>query len=156
MPTVADIYAKISPYIAGKPGAGAAARLHARILRASGGKLAGRMLGVQSDVLVLRTVGRRSGKPRDAPMFCLDYEGGYVVVASNGAAPHTPAWWHNLQDHPDAEAFVRGASHPVRARAASEQEVNELWPRFVQLYSGYEHYKSIATRELPVVILEPR
>ena len=74
MPTVADVYAKISPYIAGKPGAGAAARLHARILRASRGKLAGRMLGVESDVLVLRTVGRRSGKQRDAPMFCLDYE----------------------------------------------------------------------------------
>lgn len=156
MPSVADIYAKISPYLAEKPGAAAATRLHARILRATGGKVSGRVLGVQTDVLVLRTIGRRSGKPRDAPMFSLPHGEGYAVVASNGAAKHTPAWWHNLQDQPEAEAFVRGASHPVRARAATEQEINELWPRFVELYSGYEHYKSIATREMPVVILEPR
>lgn len=156
MPSVADVYAKISPYLAAKPGAAAATRLHARILRATRGKTSGRVLGVQGDVLVLRTIGRRSGKPRDAPMFSLDHGEGYAVVASNGAAKHTPAWWHNLQDQPEAEAFVRGASHLVRARAATEREVSELWPRFVALYSGYEHYKSIATREMPVVILEPR
>jgi deazaflavin-dependent oxidoreductase (nitroreductase family) len=156
VPTVADVYAKVSPYLAGRPGAAAATRLHARLLRASGGKIAGRVLGVPGDVLVLRTTGRRSGQSRDAPMFCLEHGDGYAVVASNGAAKHTPAWWHNLQDQPDAEAFVRGVSHPVRARAATEQEVAELWPRFVALYGGYEHYKSIATRELPVVILDPR
>jgi F420H(2)-dependent quinone reductase len=112
--------------------------------------------GVEADVLVLRTTGRRSGKQRDAPMFFLVQGTAFAVVASNGAAEHTPAWWFNLQDRPEAEAFVRGVSHPVRARAASEAEVEELWPRFVALYRGYEHYKSIATRELPVVILEPR
>ncbi|HEV3070760.1 MAG TPA: nitroreductase/quinone reductase family protein [Solirubrobacteraceae bacterium] len=156
MPSLADVYAKISPYLAEKPGAAAATRLHARILRATGGRISGRVLGVQTDVLVLRTIGRRSGKPRDAPMFSLKHGDGYAVVASNGAAKHTPAWWHNLQAQPDAEAFVAGKSYPVRARAASAQEVNELWPRFVQIYSGYEYYKSIATRDLPVVILEPR
>jgi deazaflavin-dependent oxidoreductase (nitroreductase family) len=156
MPTVADVYAKVSPYLASKPGAGMATRLHARILRATNGKVTGRVLGVEGDVLVLRTVGRRSGKQRDSPMFCLSYGDGYAVVASNGAAKHTPGWWHNLQDRPEAEAFIGGRSRPVRARAASEQEVSELWPRFVALYRGYEHYKSIATRELPVVILEPR
>jgi deazaflavin-dependent oxidoreductase (nitroreductase family) len=67
-----------------------------------------------------------------------------------------PAWWFNLQDHPNADALVRGRTHPVRARAATEAEITELWPRLVELYSGYEHYRSIATRELPVVILEPR
>jgi deazaflavin-dependent oxidoreductase (nitroreductase family) len=111
---------------------------------------------VQDDVLILRTVGRRSGKPRESPMFCLRHGDGFAVVASNGASKHTPGWWHNLQDQPEAEAFVRGVSYAVRARAATEQEVHELWPRFVALYSGYEHYKSIATRELPMVILEPR
>jgi deazaflavin-dependent oxidoreductase (nitroreductase family) len=156
MPSIADVYAKISPYLAEKPGAGTATRLHARILRASRGKVTGRVLGVRSDVLVLRTIGRRSGKPRDSPMFCLPYHAGYAVVASNGAAKHTPGWWYNLQDRPQAEAFVQGRSQLVLARAATEQEVSELWPRFVALYRGYEHYKSIATRELPVVILEPR
>jgi deazaflavin-dependent oxidoreductase (nitroreductase family) len=123
-------------------------------VRRSGGRLAGRALG--ADILVLRTTGRRSGQLRDAPMFFLAHGDGFAVVASNAASKRPPAWWLNLQDHPEAEALVGGTSHPVRARLASEQEVAELWPRFVKLYSGYDYYRSIATRELPVVILEPR
>jgi deazaflavin-dependent oxidoreductase (nitroreductase family) len=113
------------------------------------------MLG-DVEILVLRTIGRKSGSPRDAPMFFLEHGEGFAVVASNAASKAPPAWWLNLQAQPDAEAFVHGVSHSVRARAASEEELRELWPRFVALYSGFEHYRSIATRELPVVILEPR
>jgi deazaflavin-dependent oxidoreductase (nitroreductase family) len=109
-----------------------------------------------ADVLVLRTVGRRSGQPHDSPVFFVSHGDGFAVVASNAASARTPAWWFNLQDHPDADALVRGRTHPVCARAATEQEVSELWPQLVKLYSGYDHYKSIAKRELPVVILEPR
>jgi F420H(2)-dependent quinone reductase len=109
-----------------------------------------------ADVLVLRTTGRRSGQPRDSPMFFVPHGDGFAVVASNAASIRTPAWWHNLQAHPDAEALVHGRTHPVRARAATDEEVAELWPQLVALYRGYDHYKSIATRELPVVILEPR
>jgi F420H(2)-dependent quinone reductase len=89
-------------------------------------------------------------------MFFLHNGDGFAVVASNAASRRPPAWWLNLQAHPEADALVRGRSHPVAAREASEREAAELWPRFVELYSGYEHYRSIATRELPVVILEPR
>jgi deazaflavin-dependent oxidoreductase (nitroreductase family) len=154
MSRVADFYARISPYVAHRPGSTQASRAHAWLVRRSGGRLAGRALG--ADILVLRTTGRRSGQLRDAPMFFLDHGDGFAVVASNAASKRPPAWWLNLQDRPEAEALVGGTSHPVRARPASEQEVADLWPRFVKLYSGYDHYKSIATRELPVVILEPR
>ena len=116
--------------------------------------MGGRALG--ADILVLRTVGRRSGQPRDAPMFFVPHGEGFAVVASNAASTRAPAWWFNLQDHPDVDALVRGRSYPVHARAATEREVSELWPQLVDLYSGYEHYKSIAKRELPVVVLEPR
>jgi hypothetical protein len=51
---------------------------------------------------------------------------------------------------------VLGTSHPIRARPASETETAALWPRFVAMYAGYDHYRSITTRTLPVVILEPR
>ena len=105
---------------------------------------------------MLRTTGRRSGEPRDAPVFFVPHGDGFAVVASNGASKRTPAWWLNLQAEPDAEAHVRGTSHPVRARLATAAEIEELWPRFVGVYSGYAHYKAIATRELPVVVLEPR
>jgi deazaflavin-dependent oxidoreductase (nitroreductase family) len=149
---VADFYARLTPYLAHRPGTARATQVHAWIVRRTGGRLGGRALG--ADVLVLRTLGRRSGQWRDAPVFFVPRDDGFAVVASNAASARPPAWWLNLQDHPDADALVRGRTHPVRARPATGEEITELWPRLVELYSGYEHYRSIATRELPVVILD--
>jgi deazaflavin-dependent oxidoreductase (nitroreductase family) len=154
MPDLSNFYARISPHVAHRPGSALGAKAHAWVVRRTGGRLGGRAFG--AEILVLRTTGRRSGEPRDAPMFYLRHNGGFAVIASNAASKRVPAWWLNLQADPDVEALVRGVSYTVRARAASEQEVAELWPAFVKLYSGYDHYKSIATRELPVVLLEPR
>jgi deazaflavin-dependent oxidoreductase (nitroreductase family) len=148
------IYARVSPYLAHRPGSAWSTKAHAWVVRRTGGRVGSRAFGVQ--ILVLRTIGRRSGERRDAPMFFLDHEEGFAVVASNGASKRTPAWWLNLQAAPDAEALVRGITYLVKARAASEQEAAALWPSFVKLYSGYDYYKSIATRELPVVILDRR
>jgi F420H(2)-dependent quinone reductase len=150
----ADIYARLSPYLAHRPGSALATRAHAWLVRRTGGLLGGRVLG--GDVLVLRTVGRRSGQWRDAPVFFVSHGDGFAVVASNAASRRPPAWWLNLKDCPDAEALVHGRTRLVCARRATEEEIAELWPRLLERYSGYEHYRSIATRELPVVILEPR
>ncbi|HXB65845.1 MAG TPA: nitroreductase family deazaflavin-dependent oxidoreductase [Solirubrobacteraceae bacterium] len=154
MLSLADAFARISPHLAHRPGSARATQAHATIVRLTGGRIGGRALG--SDILVLRTTGRHSGQPRDAPLLFLAHGESFVIVASNAASTRRPAWWFNLQEHPDAEALVRGRTHPVRARAATKEERTELWPRLVDLYSGYAHYKSIATRELPVVILDPR
>jgi F420H(2)-dependent quinone reductase len=123
-------------------------------MRRSGGRLGGRLLG--APVLVLRTIGRRSGQPRESPAFYVSHNDDFVVVASNAASREFPAWWLNLQANPDADALVKGQWRPVRARRATEAEVAEVWPKLVSIYRGYDHYKSIATRELPVVLLEPR
>lgn len=154
MSAVTDFYGRITPYLAHRPGTALATRGHAWLVRRTGGRLGGRLAG--AEVLVLRTTGRRSGEPRDAPVFFVRHGDGYAIVASNGASKRPPAWWFNLQAQPDADALVRGSSHPVRARPATSEEADELWPRFVRVYSGYAHYKAIATRELPVLILEPR
>ena len=154
MSLLADVYARISPHLAHRPGARSATRAHAWLLRKSGGRLGVRMLGV--DILVMRTTGRRSGQSRESPAFYITHRDGFVVCPSNAASRATPAWWLNLQADPDAEVLVRGKWSPVRARRASDQESAELWPRFVDAYRGFDHYKSIATRELPVVLLEPR
>jgi deazaflavin-dependent oxidoreductase (nitroreductase family) len=151
---VADVFARVTPYLAHRPGSARATQAHAWLLRRTGGRLGGRALG--ADVLVLRTTGRHTGQHRDTPLFFLRHGDGFAVVASNAASTRPPAWWLNLQADPDADAQAQGRTCPVRARAATREEVAELWPRFVRLYGGYEHYRSIATRELPVVILEPR
>jgi F420H(2)-dependent quinone reductase len=154
MSRLADAYARISPRLAHRPGATAFSRTHARLLQLTGGRLGKRFMG--ADVLVLRTIGRRSGKPRQSPMFYVPHRGGYAVVASNAASRRVPAWWLNLQTQPEAEATVGDGWQPVRAREATAAEHEELWPSFVRMYSGYDHYKEIATREMPVVVLEPR
>jgi F420H(2)-dependent quinone reductase len=154
MSRLADAYARISPRLAHRPGATAFSRAHARLLQLTGGRLGKRFMG--ADVLVLRTVGRRSGKSRQSPMFYLPYRDGYAVVASNAASRRVPAWWLNLRARPEAEATVGHGWRPVRAREASAQEREELWPSFVDMYRGYDHYKEIAKRDMPVVVLEPR
>jgi deazaflavin-dependent oxidoreductase (nitroreductase family) len=154
MSRFADAYARISPRLAHRPGATAFSRAHARLLELSGGRLGKRFMG--ADVLVLRTVGRRSGKRRQSPMFYLPHRGGYAVVASNAASKRVPAWWLNLQAQPEVEATVGNGWRAVRAREATAEERDELWPSFVEMYRGYDHYKEIASREMPVVVLEPR
>jgi deazaflavin-dependent oxidoreductase (nitroreductase family) len=152
---MADLYARVSPRLAHGPGSSAFSRTHAWLLRRTGGRLGRRFMG--GDVLVLRTVGRRSGEPREAPMFYVPFRDGWAVVASNAASQRPPAWWLNLQALPDAHALVPGGSWTaVHARRAAESERDELWPRFVAMYSGYDRYAEIATREMPVVVLEPR
>ncbi len=154
MSRLVDLYARISPKLAHKPGSTAATRIHARIHRFTGGRIGSRVLG--ADVLTLRTTGRRSGQHRDSPVFYLQDAANYAIVASNAGSSRPPAWWLNLQAQPDGEACVRGTTHPIRARPANEAEATTLWPRFVAMYAGYDHYRSITTRTLPVVILEPR
>jgi F420H(2)-dependent quinone reductase len=154
MSRLADAYARISPRFAHRPGATALSRAHAWLMRSTGGRIGKRFLG--ADVLVLRTVGRRSGQQRESPMFYVPCGDGYAVVASNAASRRMPAWWLNLQASPDAEASVGEGWRPVRAREATAEERAELWPRFVAMYRGYDHYKEIAKRDMPVVVLEPR
>jgi F420H(2)-dependent quinone reductase len=151
---VADIYARVSPLLAHRPGATLGSRAHAWVFRRTGGRVGRRFMGAQ--VLVLRTTGRRSGEPREAPMFYVRHGDGFAVVASNAASARRPAWFHNLEARPEADVLVDGESHPVRGRRATADEERELWPRFVEIYRGYDHYREIAKRELPVVVLEPR
>ncbi|HTA13790.1 MAG TPA: nitroreductase family deazaflavin-dependent oxidoreductase [Solirubrobacteraceae bacterium] len=154
MGRIAEIYARASPKLAHKPGSTEASRLHAWIYRKTHGKVGGRLLG--ADVLTLRTTGRRSGQPRDSPMFYIRDGNSYAVVPSNAGSTRPPAWWLNLQANPEAQAHVGNATLGVHARLASESETERLWPRLVEMYAGYDHYRSIATRAMPVVILEPR
>ena len=86
----------------------------------------------------------------------VEHGDGYAVVASNGASPRPPAWWLNLQAHRDCQALVAGRWRALHAREATDDEAADRWPRLNATHVGFEHYREIATRDLPVVILEPR
>lgn len=108
-------------------------------------------------MLLLRTVGRRSGQPRTAALLYVRDGDGYAVIASKGGAPHHPGWFHNLTAHPDVEIQVGRERIPVRARVAHGKERARLWARADEVNQGqYAEYQSRTSRVIPVIVLEPR
>jgi F420H(2)-dependent quinone reductase len=118
----------------------------------------GRMkVAMGQPILLLHTVGARSGEPRTSPLLYTPHGEGFVVVASKAGASHHPAWYHNLRAHPDAVAVeVGGRRIPVRPRLVEGAERADLWRRVNDNYNGYETYQGRAgSRTIPVVLLEP-
>jgi deazaflavin-dependent oxidoreductase (nitroreductase family) len=79
---------------------------------------------------------------------------GFVVIASNAGAESDPAWWRNLQAHPDATVREGRATHAVRMRRLDGAEREGAWQRAVAAYSGYAKYQDKTTRTIPVALLE--
>ncbi len=108
-------------------------------------------------MLLLRTVGRRSGRPRTSALLYVRDGDGYVVVASKGGDPHHPGWFHNLMADPDVEIQVGRERRAVRARVAEGAERSRLWTRADEVNHGqYSVYQTRTDREIPVVVLTPR
>jgi deazaflavin-dependent oxidoreductase (nitroreductase family) len=129
-------------------------RLHARVFRATGGRIGGRLVGL--DVLLLTTTGRRSGLARTTPMPYFRDGERLVIVGSNGGADTDPAWWLNLQSHPDAEVVIGRDRLAVRAALASPEDRARLWPALKRWNPNYARYEKKTPREIPVVLLTPR
>jgi deazaflavin-dependent oxidoreductase (nitroreductase family) len=130
-------------------------RVHRGLLRISGGRIGSRFGSMP--VVELHTIGRTSGERRSAMLTAPVHEDGrYVLVASKGGDPRHPSWYLNLVKNPHVEVTVGGRTVPMRARTATPAERAELWPRITRAYRGYAGYQRKTTREIPVVICEPR
>lgn len=128
--------------------------LHKAVLRASGGRVLGRLAGMP--VLVLTTTGRRTGATRTTVLTTPVHDGDRVVlVASFGGDDRHPAWFWNLQEHPDVTVEMGGRTRAMRARVATATERDGLWPAVIAAYGGYDSYRRNTDRVIPVVILEP-
>lgn len=132
---------------------GAAGKVHTSVYRASGGKVLGRMLG--SEVLLLNTVGRKTGQERTTPLLYLQDGDGYAIVASKGGSPKHPAWYHNLNANPETTIEVGNKKIPVRAEEVHGEEKRRLWRGLVRMYPSYEDYQKKTDREIPVLLLKP-
>ncbi len=130
------------------------ARIHTWLYRATGGWVGGRADGME--VLLLSVRGRRSGRILTRPLPFFRDGDRLLVVGSFGGAPRDPAWCLNLDRHPEALVQVHRARIPVRARRAAGAERERLWRRITQQEPRFQAYQSRTTREIPVVVLEPR
>jgi F420H(2)-dependent quinone reductase len=129
-------------------------RMHAALFTRTKGRLGRRFLG--RPVLVLRTVGRRSGQVRESPMFFLELGGSYAVVASNAGSHTTPAWLLNARAAGGAEVVLGGREVTVDVREATPEGRERLWPRLDAFYEGYADYRAYTSREIPIALLTPR
>jgi F420H(2)-dependent quinone reductase len=127
--------------------------VHAGVYRATGGKLFGRM--GKSPILLLNTVGRKTGRKRTSPLlYVMDGED-FVIIASMGGAPTHPAWYLNLKANPDATVEAGDREVRVRAEEADSQEKARLWQKMVEMYPTYDDYQRKTKREIPLLVLHP-
>jgi F420H(2)-dependent quinone reductase len=128
---------------------------HVFIYQATHG-LIGHRVPFAPPMLLLDHVGARSGRRRTSALAYVRDGESYVVIASKGGHPRNPGWFHNLRAHPDTTIQVGSAHHAVRARVATPEERERLWPRAVAVWGPYESYQRRTQRQIPLVILEPR
>ena len=111
---------------------------------------------VGQQVLVVETIGGKSGQRRRIPLVYITDGDRIVLVASKGGAAKNPAWYHNLKANPEVQVWAKGRSGRYRAREAEGEERERLWAEAVDYYAGYETYQSrTGGRRIPVMVLEP-
>jgi F420H(2)-dependent quinone reductase len=126
---------------------------HAGVYRATGGKLFGRM--GKSPILLLNTVGRKTGRKRTSPLlYVMDGED-FVVIASKGGAPTHPAWYMNLMANPEATVEIGDREVRVEAEVADPEDKPRLWQKMVEMYPTYDDYQRKTEREIPLLVLRP-
>jgi F420H(2)-dependent quinone reductase len=130
-------------------------RAHARLIRWTGGRIRRSFVFTGGmPLLVLTSIGRKSGKRRSTPLGYLSWGNGYAVIASNAGSDRVPAWWLNLQADPEAEVLADRTRRTVRARRANAAEGDMVWAEFARLNPGFDEYRRLTDRPIPVVILE--
>ena len=106
--------------------------------------------------LWLTTTGRRTGRPRSVVLGYFEDGPNLVSMAMNGWGVGEPAWWLNLQAHPDAVVELKTGRREVRARAAVGEERQRLWQRWREIDRNLDGYAARRPTETAVVVLEPR
>jgi F420H(2)-dependent quinone reductase len=127
--------------------------LNTLLIRASGGRFGSR-LGTQQ-ILLLRHVGRKSGKPYVTPIAYFYVDGIYMVVASNWGKDYDPAWLRNVLAHSRTLIEVQGQAIAVTACQASAAEYAHLWQYATEHHPPYLDYQKMTTRHIPIVVFTP-
>lgn len=120
---------------------------------ANDGKVGGRFEG--KTLLLLHTIGAKSGQERVNPVAYVKDDGRYVVIASKGGAPTNPDWYYNLVANPDVKIEVGTETLPVHAEVMEDPERTRLYNKMVEMMPGFNDYRNKTTRKIPVFVLTP-
>jgi deazaflavin-dependent oxidoreductase (nitroreductase family) len=123
----------------------------------TGGREANTLLDTGLPIIIVTTLGNRTGNIRKTPLMRVEHDGEYALVASMGGAPKHPVWYHNLVAHPDAVQLQDGPEpFPVEVREAHDAEREEWWDRAVAAYPPYAEYQEKTSRTIPVFVARRR
>ena len=129
------------------------ARRQAERFEATNGTEAGDLRG--RPIIVLTSVGARTGKLRKTALMRVEHDGVYAVVASLGGAPKNPVWYYNLKVNPRVELQDGPTKHEYIAREVTGDEKSPWWARAVETWPDYARYQTRTKRQIPVFVLEP-
>ncbi len=129
-------------------------KLNVPVYRLTRGRVFGKV--GKAPVLLLTSIGRRSGQPRTAPVVYLADGERVVIIGSNAGNAKAPAWSYNLKDNPDAEIEIGAQRRLVRARVSDGDERAQLWLKMNQQYAGFDDYDERTSRDIAVFVLDPR
>ncbi len=146
-------YAKFSNTV-GARGLRLIGKLNTPAYKLSGGRI-GAKVG-DAPVLLLTTIGRKSGEPRTAPIVYLERGEAMILIDTNAGNEKLPGWSHNLKANPRAEVQVGRRKLEVSARVAAGAERAELWRACNEQYGGFDEYITWMERKPSVWVLEPR
>ncbi len=106
-------------------------------------------------VILLTTIGAKSGKIRKTPLMRVEHDGEYAVVASLGGAPKNPVWYYNVKKNPRVELQDGSATRDYEAREVFGDEKATWWGRAVEAWPDYADYQKKTDRQIPVFVLTP-
>ena len=126
--------------------------INAFLIRISSGRV-GSQLGTQT-ILILNTIGRKSGQPRSVPIAYFFQEGKYLIVESNWGKDTHADWYLNLQKQPQASIEVKGSTIKVNAGFAEGEEYTRLWEYVTKKHAPYLEYQNMTKRKIPIVVFQ--
>jgi F420H(2)-dependent quinone reductase len=135
------------------PSKSAWARRQAELYEATNGDMGGDLRG--RPVIVLTSLGARTGKLRKTALMRVEHGGVYAVVASLGGATRNPVWYYNLKKNPHVELQDKATKRDYTAREVTGTEKAVWWQRAVEAYPDYARYQEKTDRQIPVFVLDP-
>ena len=120
---------------------------------ASGGTAGTELQG--KPVILVTTVGAKTGKLRKTPLMRVEHDGQYAIVASLGGAPKHPVWYHNVKKNSRVELQDGAVTGDYDAREVFGDEKAMWWDRAVQVWPDYADYQKKTDRQIPVFVLTP-
>lgn len=122
---------------------------------ASNGAEANTLERTGDPIVVITSLGAKSGKVRKNPVMRVERDGKYLAVASKGGAPENPEWFHNLVTHPEVDLQDGPVKKSYKARIVHGEERADWWEHAVKTWPTYAEYEKKTDREIPLFLLEP-